>query len=289
MMPVSSRLLCILLISFCTTAQALERRYLASMEDSQWKLTANSTTLCRIEHQIPRFGSAVFSQQAGRDLRLELVSRRKFKQGINVELRSETTSWNANKTRTVLARFETSGSNKLFKVPVAVAEQVFFELRDGYQPGFLFYQDYPMVASLSNVRFGEADAQFGLCVEQLYGDNFSDVRISTIHFEPDSEFPSLKEEQKALKRMLNYLQVDNAVSEIVVTGHTDNTGLACYNEGLSERRAWYVYDLLIARGIDSNLLRVDYQGEQKPVSKDSKDSKKSSLANNRRVTVELRR
>ena len=252
----------------------------------KWKLTVSSTTLCRIEHQIPRFGSAVFSQQAGRGLRLELVSRRKFKQGINVELRSETSSWNARKTRTVLARFETSGRKSLFKIPGAVAEQVFFELRDGYQPGFLFYEDYPLVASLSNVRFGEADAQFGLCVEQLYGDNFHDVRISTIHFEPDNEFPSLKEEQTALNRMLNYLQVDNAVSEIVVTGHTDNTGLACYNEGLSERRAWYVYDLLIARGIDSNLLRVDYRGEQKPV---SKDSKQSSLANNRRVTVELRR
>jgi len=285
-MPVSSRFLCILLISFCATAQALERRYLASIEDSQWKLTANSTTLCRIEHQIPRFGSAVFSQQAGRSLRLELISRRKFKQGINVELRSETSSWNTSKTRTVLARFETSGSNKLFKIPVAVAEQVFFELRDGYQPGFLFYQDYPLVASLSNVRFGESDAQFGLCVEQLYGDNFSDVRISTIHFEPDNEFPSIKEEQTALNRMLNYLRVDKTVSEIVVTGHTDNTGPACYNEGLSERRAWYVYDLLIARGIDSSLLQVDYRGEQKPV---SKDGKKSSLANNRRVTVELRR
>ena len=178
-------------------------------------------------------------------------------------MRSETASWNASKTRTVLARFETSGSNNLFKIPVAVAEQVFFELRNGYQPGFLFYKDYPEVASLSNVRFGEADAEFGLCLEHLYGDNFSDVRISTIHFEPDNEFPSLKEEQTALNRMLNYLQVDNAVSEIVVTGHTDNTGLACYNEGLSERRAWYVYDLLIARGIDSNLLRVDYRGEQR--------------------------
>jgi outer membrane protein OmpA-like peptidoglycan-associated protein len=72
----------------------------------------------------------------------------------------------------------------------------------------------------------------------------------------------------------------------VVTGHADHTGLACYNEGLSERRAWYVYDLLIARGIDSRLLRVDYQGEQKPA---SKGGKKSSLAANRRVTVELRR
>jgi outer membrane protein OmpA-like peptidoglycan-associated protein len=43
---------------------------------------------------------------------------------------------------------------------------------------------------------------------------------------------------------------------------------------------------LISRGIDSSLLRVDYRGEQKPV---SKDNKKGSLANNRRVTVELRR
>jgi outer membrane protein OmpA-like peptidoglycan-associated protein len=120
----------------------------------------------------------------------------------------------------------------------------------------------------------------------LYDDNFGDVRVSVIHFEPDEEFASIREEQTAFKRMLDYLQVDNAISEIVVTGHTDHTGLACYNKGLSERRAWYVYDLLIARGIDSRLLRVDYQGEQKPA---SKGSKQSSLATNRRVTVELRR
>ena len=86
--------------------------------------------------------------------------------------------------------------------------------------------------------------------------------------------------------MFNYLQIDNAISEIVVTGHADNTGLACYNDGLSERRAWYVYDLLIARGIDSKLLRVDYAGEQKPA---RSGSKKKALAANRRVTVELRR
>ena len=86
--------------------------------------------------------------------------------------------------------------------------------------------------------------------------------------------------------MLDYLKIDNAISEIVVTGHADNTGLACYNEGLSERRAWYVYDLLVARGIDSRLLRVDYAGEQKPV---RKGNSKRNLAANRRVTVELRR
>ena len=112
------------------------------------------------------------------------------------------------------------------------------------------------------------------------------LRIELASHEPDHEFASIKQEERAFTRMLDYLQVDNDISEIVVTGHTDNTGLACYNDGLSERRAWYVYDLLIANGIDSKLLRVDYFGEQNPV---NPGNSKKSLAANRRVTVELRR
>lgn len=279
-------LLFILVLSLCANAQALERRYLAAMDISKWTLTQNSVTACQIEHHIPRFGSAVFTQEAGRGLRLELMTQHKFVKGINVELRSEANTWNARKTRAVLARFETSGRKQLFKIPAAVAEQTYYELREGYQPGFLFYDDYPLIASLSTVRFGEVESEFEQCVAQLYVDNFEDVRVSSIHFEPDNEFASLRQEESAFTKMFNYLQIDNAISEIVVTGHTDNTGLACYNDGLSERRAWYVYDLLIARGIDSKLLHVDYAGEQKPV---RSGSKKKALAANRRVTVELRR
>lgn len=285
-MSICSRFLLILVLGFCATAQAIERRYLASMDDSKWKLAEYTATLCRIEHQIPRFGMAIFTQEAGRGLQLELVTQHRFKKGINVELRSESASWNARRTREVLSRFETNGRKNLFKIPSPVAEQVFHELGSGFQPGFLFYEERPLIASLSNVRFGRVKAGFAKCVDDLYADNFNDVRVSAIHFAPDDEFASIKEEQSAFNRMLDYLQVDDSISEIVVTGHADHTGLACYNEGLSERRAWYVYDLLIARGIDSRLLRVDYLGEQKPA---SKGGKKTSLAANRRVTVELRR
>ena len=286
MMKFIKSLLFILVLSLCANAQALERRYLASMDISKWTLTQDSVTTCQIEHQIPRFGSAIFTQEAGRGLRLELNTQHKFVKGINVELRSETNTWNARKTRAVLARFETSGRKRLFEIPAAVAEQTYYELREGYQPGFLFYDEYPLIASLSTVRFGEVESEFEQCVERLYDDNFEDVRVSSIRFEPDNEFASLREEESAFTKMFNYLQIDNAISEIVVTGHADNTGLACYNDGLSERRAWYVYDLLIARGIDSRLLRVDYAGEQKPV---RSGGKKKALAANRRVTVELRR
>lgn len=276
----------ILLLGLCAPAQAFERRYQASMDVSQWTLSQNSPIGCRIEHQIPLFGRAVFTQEAGRGLRLELDTSHRFAKGINVELRSEANAWNAGGTRGVLARFETSGRKGLFKIPSAVAEQAYFELRKGYQPGFLFYDDQPVIASLSSVRFGEVEVEFNQCVARLYRHNFNDVRISSIHFEPDNEFASIDQEEAAFVKMLDYLEIDNAISEIVVTGHADNTGLACYNDGLSERRAWYVYDLLIARGIDSKLLRVDYAGEQNPV---RKGSNKKSLAANRRVTVELRR
>ena len=276
----------ILLPGLCAPAQALEGRYQASMDVSQWTLVENSPIVCRIEHQIPRFGRAVFTQEAGRGLRLELVTTRRFAKGINVELRSEANPWNTSATRAVLARFETSGRKGLFKIPAVVAEQAYLELGRGFQPGFLFYDDQPMIASLSSVRFGEVETEFNQCVAGLYRHNFNDVRISSIHFEPDSEFASIGEEESAFVDMLDYLEVDNAISEIVVTGHTDNTGLACYNDGLSERRAWYVYDLLIARGIDAKLLRVDYAGEKNPA---RKGSNRRSLAANRRVTVELRR
>ena len=102
----------ILVLSLCANAQALERRYLASMDISKWTLTQNSVTACQIEHQIPRFGSAVFTQEAGRGLRLELKTQHNFVKGINVELRSEANTWNASKTSAVLARFETSGRKR---------------------------------------------------------------------------------------------------------------------------------------------------------------------------------
>ena len=163
-----------------------------------------SNFLFEVEHIIPRFGRAVFTQEAGRGLRLELLSRHKFKRGINVELRSETAGWNSRQTRAVLSRFETSGRMPLFKIPAAVAEQTYFELSQGRQPGFLFYTDRPLVASLSAVRFGEVEKDFAKCVQGLYRDHFNDVRVSSILFDPDHEFASLEQEETAFERMFDY-------------------------------------------------------------------------------------
>ncbi len=279
-------LLLLSLSMLAVDAQASERRYRATMDESSWHLSESSAIMCRLEHHIPRFGMAVFTQEAGRRLRLELRTRRRFQRGINVELRTETANWNYPKKRAVLARYETSGRERAFKISFSEADRTLHALRRGLQPGFLFYDEAPFIASLSTVRFGEAEEAFRRCVRQLHHTHFDDVRLSNIFFDLDHEFASIEQEESAFENMFEYLQVDDNVSEIVVTGHADKTGLACYNEGLSERRAWYVYDLLIAQGIDENMLRVDYFGEEKPLNRGKKEKKQSS---NRRVTVELRR
>ncbi len=279
-------LLFVLSASLCSNALALERRYLAEMHDAQWTLTGDSQILCRLEHPIPNFGRAVFTREAGRHMQLELFTSHKFKKGIDVKLYAETVHWKRREPRSLLAGLKTSGRESLFSIPTKVAERAFHELGEGNRPGFMFDVHHPVTASLSTVRFGQVEQTFAECVARLHDHNFDDVRLSQIHFNTDDEFASFTEEEKAFVRMLDYLRVDDAISEIVVSGHADKIGPSCYNDGLSERRALYVYDLLITRGIDSGKLRMDYYGESIPVKRGNSNT---SLAANRRVTVELRR
>lgn len=259
---------------------------MASLDNSQWQLTADTPILCRLEHVIPRFGKAVFTRAAGRALNLELISTRRFAGGLPVDLVSESANWKALQTSQVVASMKTSGSRTLIKISPTVAQRAYADLRSGRQPGFSFKGDGVVLVSLSSVRFRRAEDSFSECRARLHPYNFADIRVSHIHFDVNQEFPHLAEEKTAFNRMFDYLEIDDSISEILVTGHSDVIGEACFNERLSEGRAWYVYDLLVARGIDASMLRVDFAGETRPI---SKGLNKEALAANRRVTVGMRR
>lgn len=71
---------------------------------------------------------------------------------------------------------------------------------------------------------------------------------------------------------------------IRVEGHTDSTGNEAYNQGLSERRADSVHDLLVSNGVaSSRIITVGY-GEKYPVA--SNDSA-AGRQQNRRVEIVL--
>lgn len=54
-------------------------------------------------------------------------------------------------------------------------------------------------------------------------------------------------------------------STIAVTGHTDTSGSAAYNMGLSERRAQTVKAALMAQGFSEREIVVMHKGESMPL------------------------
>ncbi len=59
-------------------------------------------------------------------------------------------------------------------------------------------------------------------------------------------------------------------ASVVIEGHTDDTGAADYNQGLSERRAKAVADLLISReGVDASRVSTQGYGESSPMADSS--------------------
>ena len=74
--------------------------------------------------------------------------------------------------------------------------------------------------------------------------------------------------------------VKNDDVNILIEGHTDNTGTDAYNQTLSERRARAVSDFLVAQGIKSARLKTTGYGKTQPkVSNDTEEGR----ATNRRV------
>lgn len=71
-------------------------------------------------------------------------------------------------------------------------------------------------------------------------------------------------------------------TDVLVLGHTDNTGTDEYNEGLSERRARSVRDYLLTQQVASGRLSTTGYGETDPIASNETDE---GRAQNRRVEI----
>ncbi|PZX46061.1 outer membrane protein OmpA-like peptidoglycan-associated protein [Roseinatronobacter thiooxidans] len=74
-------------------------------------------------------------------------------------------------------------------------------------------------------------------------------------------------------------------SDVIVVGHTDNTGTAAYNQNLSERRAGSVAQVLRAQGVASNRIQTQGRGLTQPV---ASNATPAGRAQNRRVEIFIR-
>ena len=71
---------------------------------------------------------------------------------------------------------------------------------------------------------------------------------------------------------------------VEISGHTDNTGPATYNQKLSEKRAQSVVNYLVERGIGHDRLLWAGYGEERPVADNSTEA---GRALNRRTELKV--
>jgi outer membrane protein OmpA-like peptidoglycan-associated protein len=73
-------------------------------------------------------------------------------------------------------------------------------------------------------------------------------------------------------------------SDVLIVGHTDQTGAAGYNQSLSERRAVAASNYLISQGVSSGRLRTTGRGEQEPAASNDTEAGRQT---NRRVAIAI--
>ncbi|GGY53353.1 OmpA family protein [Parvularcula lutaonensis] len=105
---------------------------------------------------------------------------------------------------------------------------------------------------------------------------------TVVYFEFDSAELSPAARQLLQRRAQQATDLD--IIEVVVSGHTDTSGSASYNERLSARRAQVVRDALVSYGIDADKIKIRALGETKPA-KPTPDGVREPL--NRRTEVEF--
>jgi len=76
----------------------------------------------------------------------------------------------------------------------------------------------------------------------------------------------------------------NPKTEVKVTGHTDSTGPAEYNQKLSEKRANSVKTYLESKGIEADRIHATGMGEENPT---ASNKTREGRAENRRVEMEI--
>jgi outer membrane protein OmpA-like peptidoglycan-associated protein len=77
---------------------------------------------------------------------------------------------------------------------------------------------------------------------------------------------------------------DNSSYQAELVGHTDSTGTAKHNMGLSQRRAETVRDFLTARGISAQRITTDWKGETEPT---APNTTREGRKKNRRTEITL--
>lgn len=113
-------------------------------------------------------------------------------------------------------------------------------------------------------------------------ETFKTKKLNSNSFESNST--TLTEDSK--QNLTNLVDILSAYpkANVEITGYTDSTGSASYNQIVSEERALSVATELVAKGIDASRILIEGDGENNPI---ASNKTKEGRQQNRRVEITI--
>lgn len=276
----------VMIFAFVVSFPAQARPFQASLDDSAW-VVDSSIFECRMVHEIPYYGRAVFEHQAGYNAQFQLRPQSPLLKSGKASLVSASPHWKPAGKSTNLGLVPVSQGRFPVTLRAQQSAKMLAELFDGQDLVFTRAPWYGAEQSakvvLSPVNFQAPYLEYQACLAKLLPVNFEQIRRTAIYF-PSGHDRLLPSELKKLDDIALYVKADDSVQSFYVDGHTDSLGARGDNLELSQLRAEMVMQFLVDRGIAADRITSRWHGERYPV---ASNRSRKGRAQNRRVTIRL--
>lgn len=245
------------------------RQYTATADNSQWEMVTTSRLECKLNHEVPYYGEAIFGASASKNknltFNLDMVVRPD--NYAIAGLKAVPPTWRAGlpardlANMKLLKKFDGELGNK-------TSWEMLTELEKGYQPTF-YYQDWQnnadkIAVGLSSVNFKQAYWAFLQCRDNLLPYSFEDISFTVMNYQPNTSKLTRSSKQR-LNKIAEYLKHDPSITAISIASYTDSYGGRWNNLELSKKRAAAIKEYMVSLGIDESKVETEGFGEKRHV------------------------
>ncbi len=278
------------IVLMTASANADFRRYQSGLENSKWQITTETRLQCDLVHEIPNYGHAVFSSEAGKidNLAFELEMMRLPADYSLANIESVPPRWKPGKGSKPITDMQW---RKQFNgdVDERSAWVMLTELEKGYFPT-LYYTDWHnrhdrVAVALAATNFRDPYYDFLNCRSNLLKFSFDDISQLTLNFEfGGAELD--KDSKMKLAQVEEYLKHDSQIESISVKAYSDSFGGRWHNYEVSKKRAEQIKMFFVEAGIDGTKISVEGFGERRHIASNQTELGRQE---NRRVIVQMTR
>tara|TARA_R110002110_G_scaffold166602_2_gene367348 strand:- start:107035 stop:107913 length:879 start_codon:yes stop_codon:yes gene_type:complete len=281
-------LACLMLIPFTIQAKI----YQAPFDHAKWELSS-SKLQCTMKHKIPGYGVAIFETKAGERQTFTLETIIKQFKAKKAKIIDSSPKWKTkqhggtvNKT---LASVKVSASNKPIHLTKLTSYEMLGALAEGREP-YIRIDNATQAPDdrvvLSSAGFQKTYQNYLQCVDELVLYPYKKVKKSTFFFYSGS-LALPEEAKKKLDSIIEYVNSDENIYRINLTGHSDSKGGYLINRQLANERMWAVKDYMVMEGgVDPDIFTLKGYSDRMPI---APNKTKEGRAKNRRVELKLYR